>query len=88
MSERKHVLIVDRERFSGLISKMLESKYGSEPATDGLDAIKKMRLSVPDAVIVDQDIPGNGVRFAELLGMNPNYQNIAIIGSWRLRVDH
>jgi putative nucleotidyltransferase with HDIG domain len=79
MSDRKQVLIVDRERFSALIAKMLESSFAPQTATDGMQAIKRMRLEVPDAIIVDQDIPGNGIRLAELLGMNPKYQSVAII---------
>jgi len=79
MADRKQVLIVDRERFSALIAKMLESSFAPQTATDGMQAIKKMRLEVPDAIVVDQDIPGNGIRLAELLGMNPKYQAIAII---------
>ncbi len=79
MADRKQVLIVDRERFSALIARMLESSFVPQIASDGMQAIKKMRLEVPDAIVVDQDIPGNGIRLAELLGMNPKYQTIAII---------
>lgn len=79
MGDRKYVLIVDRERFSSLIAKMLGQQFLPDTAADGLQAIRKLRLDIPAAVIIDQDIPGNGIRLAELLGMNPKYRQIAIL---------
>jgi putative nucleotidyltransferase with HDIG domain len=79
MPDKNHILIVDRERFSALICRMLEGSFVTDSAADGMQAIKKMRLDVPQAVIVDQDIPGNGVRLAELLAMNPKYQEVALL---------
>ncbi len=79
MSEPKRVLIVDREQFTALISKMLASKFMTDTAPDGLQAIKKLRTSPPEVMVVDQDIPGNGIRLAELVGMNPKYRGVPII---------
>jgi len=44
MADAPSVLIVDRERFSSLIAKMLSTKYGTDTATDGIQAIKKLRM--------------------------------------------
>ena len=70
MADAPSVLIVDRERFSTLIAKMLSSKFATDTAVDGIQTIKKLRLEVPDIMVVDQDIPGSGIRLAELIGMN------------------
>ena len=79
MAESTSVLVVDRDRFSALISKMLAGNYETDTAPDGLQAIKKLRSATPDVLVVDQDIPGNGIRLAELVGLNPKYERLAII---------
>jgi putative nucleotidyltransferase with HDIG domain len=71
--------VVDRDRFSALISKMLAGSYETDTAPDGLQAIKKLSSATPEVVVVDQDIPGNGIRLAELVGLNPKYSQLAII---------
>ena len=79
MAEDKRVLIVDRGKFSELISKMLAGKFSTETAEDGLQAIKALRNAAPNVLIVDQDIPGSGIKLAELVGMSPKYQNVSIV---------
>jgi len=79
MPDLKRVLVVDRERFSTIICKMLEGRYGVESAFDGLSAVRMLRLATPDVIVVDQDIPGNGVRLVELIGMNPRLQKVGLI---------
>jgi DNA-binding response OmpR family regulator len=79
MADAPSVLIVDRERFSTLIAKMLSTKYATDTAVDGIQAIKKLRLGVPNIMVVDQDIPGTGIRLAELIGMNSAYNAMPII---------
>jgi DNA-binding response OmpR family regulator len=61
MADAPSVLIVDRERFSTLIAKMLSTNYATDTAVDGIQAIKKLRLGVPNIMVVDQDIPGTGM---------------------------
>jgi len=79
MADAPSVLIVDRERFSSLIAKMPSTKHGTDTATDGIQAIKKLRMEVPSIMVVDQDIPGTGIRLAELIGMNAAYNAMPII---------
>ena len=46
MAEAPSILIVDRERFSTLIAKMLSSKFATDTEVDGIQAIKKLRLEM------------------------------------------
>lgn len=73
------VLIVDGEKLSGLIAKMLGSEYSTNVAHDGLGAVQKLRELLPGAIIVEVDIPGNGIKLTELVGVNPKYSNVPII---------
>ncbi|MFT5368441.1 MAG: putative nucleotidyltransferase with HDIG domain [Candidatus Latescibacterota bacterium] len=76
----KNILVVDQERLGGLIIKMLQKdQVGSELVTDGLKAITKLRSFVPDLIVADVNIPGGGLRLAELVGMNPRLQNVPVI---------
>ncbi len=79
MAEIPKALIVDRARFSELICKMLDGKFLTDTAPDGVQAIKKLRLDTPAVAVIDQDIPGNGIKLAELVGMNPKYNGLHII---------
>ncbi|MBT3604743.1 MAG: HDOD domain-containing protein [Candidatus Latescibacteria bacterium] len=73
------ILIVDQERFSTLISKMLSSKFAPTTAKDGMEAIGYLRSNRPDLLIVEESIPGDGLRFCELMGMSPNFADLPII---------
>ena len=77
--EKSQALIVDRERIAGLISKMLAGKFALDTATDGVKAINKLRDGLPRLMVVDVDVPGNGVRLAELVGISPKYRGIPVI---------
>ena len=80
MSETKRqVLVVDRDRVGNLISEMLVGKYSTEVATDGLKAVNKLRELLPDAMVVEVDIPGSGFKLTELVGMSPKYNTVPII---------
>ena len=80
MSEtEKQVLIVDRDRVADLISKMLVGKYSTEVAADGLRAVNMLRELLPDVMVVDVDIPGNGIKLTELVGISPKYSSVPII---------
>lgn len=78
-NEKQKVLIVDRDRFANLISRMLVSNYDPDTANDGLDAVKKLRDILPNVIVVDVDIPGNGLKLAELVGVSPSYRKVPII---------
>ena len=59
--ELKNVLIVDGEKLSGLISKMLEGDFTTDVAHNGLNAVQKLREVLPQAIVVEVDIlPGMG----------------------------
>ena len=76
----KNILVVDQERLGGLIVKMLQTQQlGSELVTDGLKAITRLRTFLPDLIVADINIPGGGLRLAELVGMNPRLQHVPII---------
>jgi len=75
----KSILIVDQERFSTLIAKMLSGKFATTTATNGIEAIKWLRNSRPDLLIIEESIPGDGIRFCELMGMSPSFANLPII---------
>jgi CheY-like chemotaxis protein len=75
----KKLLIVDQERFSALIAKMLSDSFITETAKDGIEAISYLRTNLPDLLLVEESIPGDGLRFCELMGMNPKFQDLPII---------
>jgi CheY-like chemotaxis protein len=77
--EAKNVLIVDGEKLSGLISQMLAGEYSTDVAHNGVNAVRKLRELLPHAIVVEVDIPGDGIKLAELLGVNPKYSGVPII---------
>ena len=77
--ENKNILIVDGEKLSGLISKMLAGDFTTDVAHNGLNAVQKLREILPHAIVVEVDIPGNGIKLTELLGVNPKYSGVPII---------
>lgn len=78
-ADDKNVLIVDGEKLSGLISKMLAGDFSTDVAHNGLNAVQKLREILPHAIVVEVDIPGNGIKLTELLGVNPKYSGVPII---------
>lgn len=78
MSEEKpNILIVDQERFSSLIMKMLAGRYDSDTASDGPTAINKLRETPPDVLVAEESV--GGIRLAELVGMSDKFNHIPII---------
>ena len=75
----KRVMVVDRERFSDLICKMLSGKYQTTVASDGLQAVRALQTSPPDVIVVEMSIPGNGLRLAELVGISPKFNHIPVV---------
>ncbi len=75
----KSILIVDQERFSTLIAKMLSGKFATQTATNGIDAIQWLKKSRPDLLIIEESIPGDGIRFCEIMGMSPSFSKLPII---------
>ena len=75
----KQILIVDGDRLATLISKMLSKHYGTDMAADGMKAVTKLREVSPDVIVVEVDVPGGGIKLAELVGISPKYNNIPVI---------
>ena len=75
----QHILIVDQDRIADLISKMLADQYRTEVVTHGMWAFNKLQKNPPDAMVVDIDIPGNGLRLTELVGISPEFNTVPII---------
>ena len=75
----QQVLIVDGERLSGLIQKMLGKDYATDIAATGIRAVEKLRELLPDVIVVEADVPGGGFKLAELVGISPKYRGIPVI---------
>ena len=76
---RRHVLVVDRDRIAGLISKMLVREYSTDVVSDGIKAVDKLRKLLPSVLVVDAEIPGNGIALTELVGISPKFHSIPVI---------
>ena len=75
----KVVLVVDRQRFSELICKMISSKFATASVADGLTAVREIQESNPDVIVVEMSVPGKGIRLAELVGLSPKFNHIPVI---------
>ena len=75
----KVVLVVDRQRFSELICKMISSKFETASVADGLTAVREIQESNPDVIVVEMSVPGKGIRLAELVGLSPKFNHIPVI---------
>ena len=75
------ILIVDKsEKIRGLLADHLKSHgYQAEGVANGLEGAIRMRQSLPDLVIIDQEVPMGGVKTARLLRLHPSYQRIPVI---------
>lgn len=78
-ADQTQVLIVDREKLSGLIQKMLTKDYATDVALTGMNAVDKLRQLLPDVIVVEADVPGGGFKLAELVGLSPKYRGIPVI---------
>ena len=78
MSEDKpNILIVDQERFSSLITKMLSGRYSVETAIDGPSAVRALSDLPPNVVVAEEGV--GGIRLAELIGMSTKYGHVPVI---------
>jgi HD-like signal output (HDOD) protein/CheY-like chemotaxis protein len=64
------VLVVDKARFSQLISRMLSSSFEVICVEEAPEAAKTLQSRNPDIVVAELDSVGGGLRLAELLDMN------------------
>ena len=58
---------------------MLSGSFVTYTASDGLEAIRLLQENPPDLVLIEQSIPGDGLRLAELIGMSPAFDNLPVI---------
>jgi CheY-like chemotaxis protein len=57
-STRRVLVVEDESAIRGLVSMVLESEgYVADGASDGVEALAKVRRHPPDALIVDLDLP-------------------------------
>ena len=77
-TDNPDVLVVDSERLARLIAMMLKDEH-AETAFDGLTAMDRIRETPPDVIVADVDVPGSGIRLAELVGISPELQKIPVI---------
>lgn len=58
---------------------MMLREEQTDLAFDGATALGKVRGVKPDVIVADVDVPGSGIRLAEIVGMSPEYQKIPVI---------
>jgi PAS domain S-box-containing protein len=83
LMKKKQVLIVDNEpEFCHLLANRLneEKRFECHEAGDGADALKKMRITMPDIIICDIRMPRmNGFEFMDILNKDPETRRIPVI---------
>lgn len=78
----KKILVVDdsatiREMIKGLLEKI---GYEIEMASDGFEALEKVKKAQPDLIVLDVNMPKmDGFRVCRLLKFDRNFRNIPII---------
>ena len=48
-------------------------------ATDTVGAVSKLKKQAPDVLLVDVDVPGDGIKFAELVRRSPKFWSVPVI---------
>ncbi|MDR2134665.1 MAG: response regulator [Treponema sp.] len=82
MNTRKKILIVDDERINLDFFELMLSKLGFvvEEATDGVEALEKVKKFYPDLILLDNLMPRmSGWEVTKTLKDNPKYRDIPII---------
>lgn len=76
------VVAEDNQPFrSMLVSTLTMSGYTPVPAADGHEALLRVKESVASALLIDVSLPGiSGVRVAEVLREQPQWENLPVIG--------
>ena len=78
--ESRSVLVVDTARMGNLLGRILESgSHRPRAIHSAVDALKSLRDEPTDAIVVDMDAEPDGLKFAELVGMNPRYERIPVV---------
>jgi len=58
---------------------MMLKDQQTDVAFDGSTALDKISTQAPDVIIADVDVPGSGIRLAEIVGISPEFQKIPVI---------
>ena len=76
------VVAEDNQPFrSMLVSTLTMNGYTPVPAADGHEALLRVKESVTAALLIDVSLPGmSGVRVAEVLREQPEWENLPVIG--------
>ena len=78
----KRIMVIDDDpNIRSLLKYRLEREgYGVLLAEDGVDALKRVKLELPDLIILDLSLPRlNGFGFLELLGGETEVKSIPVI---------
>lgn len=76
---RKRVLVVDQPKFGQMISQMISGAYSCDIVPDARSAVDALRSAIPDVIVADVDIPGGGLKLAQLLGVSPTLKAIPVV---------
>jgi DNA-binding response OmpR family regulator len=82
MNTRKKILIVDDERINLEFFEVMLSKLGFivEEATDGVEALEKVKRFFPDLILLDNIMPKmSGWEVTKILKNDPKYSGIPIV---------
>lgn len=78
--ESRSVLVVDTGRMGNLLGRILErGSHRPRAIHSAVEALKSLRDEPTDAIVVDMDAEPDGLKFAELVGMNPRYARIPVV---------
>ena len=78
----KSILVVDDDHLGvELVKRNLETRgYGVLTATDGTEALERLKSQVPDMIILDVQMPDmNGYTFIIEKNKNPEYVKIPVV---------
>ena len=82
MNNRKKILVADDETINLDFFELMLSKLGFivEKATDGIEALEKVKKFYPDIILLDNVMPGmTGWEVTKILKNDPNFKDIPII---------
>jgi CheY-like chemotaxis protein len=82
MDTQKKILIADDETITLDFFEVMLSKLGflTEKCENGHEVLEKVKVFLPDLIILDNIMPGiSGREVAKVLKNDPNYKNISII---------
>ncbi len=75
------ILIIDSDAQTrrGLSHLFMSQGFQAGAVTNGVEAARLMRHEQPDLILIDQEVPLGGLKTAQIIRLNPRYQNIPIL---------